>query len=242
MSKKKVTIGICDDESYFIEQIKFYCENYLEEISDDYEFVIMQSGEEVMDYQGEVLDLLFLDIELGGIDGIDVMKNIMYSPRVWRIVFVSTHEELVWDTFSIKTLGFCKKPVDEKEIGKYIQCALSELKKDVRIMFKKNDEDTYIRLSDLYYIEGRESYVEVHTRDKDFIVTGKLGDWEDKLKDTSIVRIHKSFMVNMEHIRIEGTKVHISDLGEELPVGRTYKNKVQEKYAQYVWESMRDRS
>ena len=79
MSKKKVTIGICDDESYFVEQIKFYCENYLEEISDDYEFVIMQSGEEVMDYQGEVLDLLFLDIELGGIDGIDVMKNIMYK-------------------------------------------------------------------------------------------------------------------------------------------------------------------
>lgn len=242
MSKEKVTIGICDDESFFVEQIKFCCESYLEEIFDDYEFVIMNSGEDVINYHGEVLDILFLDIELGDVNGIEVMKTIMHNPKVWRIVFVSTHEELVWDTFSIKTLGFCKKPVDETEISKYIQCALSELRKDVRIIFKRNDTDTYIRLSDLYYIEGKESYVKVYTKNKDFIATGKIGNWEKKLIDTQIVRIHKSFMVNMEHIRLEGTKIQISDIGKELPVGRTYKNKVKEEYDQYVWESMRNRS
>lgn len=48
MSKSQITIGICDDEDFFIDQIKFYCENHLEDICDDYRFVIMHSGEEVL--------------------------------------------------------------------------------------------------------------------------------------------------------------------------------------------------
>ena len=77
MSKEKVTIGICDDESFFVEQIKFCCESYLEEIFDDYEFVIINSGEDVINYHGEVLDILFLDIQMDNIDGISLAKEIL---------------------------------------------------------------------------------------------------------------------------------------------------------------------
>lgn len=238
----KIVIGICDDEEFFVEQIRRCCKDYLEEISDNYEIKVMHSGEEVLAYNGDTIELLFLDIELGGIDGIGVMNEILRSPHVWRIVFVSSHEELVWDTFSIKTMGFCRKPVQEKDIRKYINCALSDLKEDAVIRFNKYDVDTYVMLSDLYYIEGRESYVEVYAKDRCFIVTGKIGDWEKKLNDMPFIRVHKSFMVNMQHIRMESAVIQIPDLDREIPVGRTYKSKVQEKYTQFVWERMRNRS
>lgn len=242
MNKRKITIGICDDEDFFIEQVKFSCESYLEDICDNYEFVIMHSGEEVLEYRGDTFDLLFLDIELGGIDGVTVMQNILHSDYVWRIVFVSTHEEMVWNTFSIKTLGFARKPIDENEIGRYVRCALSELKKDVMIPFKKNDEDTYIKLSDLYYIEGRASYIEVYSKNKNFIATGKIGDWEEKLCDMPIIRVHKSFMVNLEYIQLDRGNVILTESDMEIPIGRKYKSYVQEKYAQFVLESMRERN
>ena len=242
LNRRKITIGICDDEEFFANKIKFSCENCLEKISDNFQFVMMHSGDEVMNYRGDVLDLLFLDIELGGVDGITVMQNILHSDYVWRIVFISTHEELVWDTFSVKTMGFVRKPIDEKEIEKYIRCALSELKKDVFIPFKKFEEDTYVRLSDLYFIEGHASYIEVHARGKRFVVTGKIGDWEEKLCDMPVIRVHKSFMVNLEHIRLKGAMIIISELNEEIPIGRKYKSDVQEKYTQFVLESMRNRN
>lgn len=242
MENRKITIGICDDEDFFISQIKFCCESYLENICDTYQFIIMHSGQEVLQYQGDKMDLLFLDIELDGVDGISVMQKILYRNNVWRIVFVSSHEELVWDTFSVKTLGFERKPVKEEKIGKYIQCALSELKKDIVIPFKKSDEDTYIKLSEIYYIEGRASYIEVFGKDRNIFVTGKIGDWEEKLKDTTIIRIHKSYLVNLQYARYEGQRIKVSEAEIEIPVGRKYKNMVQEQYTQYAMESMRERT
>lgn len=241
MNQDKITIGICDDETFFIEQIKFACEDYLEDICKEIEFVFFKSGEEVIAYQGEKLDLLFLDIELGGVDGIEVMNQINHSPYVWRIVFVSTHNEMVWDTFGIKTLGFCRKPVKDTEIAKYLKCALSELDKDIVISFKKYDEDTFVKLSEILYIEGRASYIEVYTKDKSIVVSGKIGDWEKKLSDSTMIRIHKSILVNMQHITIEGSKVIIEECGEEFLMGRTFKAKVKERYLQYVMERMRKR-
>lgn len=242
MKQGKVTIGICDDEKFFVNQIQFACEDYLEEVCNEIEFVKFRSGEELIAYQGDMLDLLFLDIELGGMNGIEVMNQIVHSPYVWRIVFVSTHDELVWDTFGIKTLGFCRKPVDSLEISKYLKCALFELNKDVVISFKKYDEDTCVRLSDILYIEGRASYIEVYTKEKSFIVTGKIGEWEKKLVDTTMIRIHKSILVNMQYMTLEGMRVILSESGEEFVVGRTYKNKVEEKYTQFIMERMRKRT
>lgn len=241
MGTDEVVIGICDDECYFIDQIKFACETYLEIISDCYHFVEFSSGEEVANYRGETIDLLFLDIELNGMDGIAVMQTILHHEDIGRIVFVSSHEERVWDTFSPKTIGFMRKPVDEKQVKKYIKFALNEQHKDVIIPFKKNDEDSYVRLKDLYYIEGCASYIKVFSKMKNFIVTGKLGEWEKKMRDVPMARVHKSFMVNLTCAQIKGMTIYLEDPGIEIPIGRKYKKQVQEEYNDYIINTMRDK-
>ena len=186
------------------------------------------------------LRLLFLDIELGGLDGISVLQKVIRRDDVKKVVFVSTHEEMVWDTFSRKTLGFARKPIREDEIGKYIQWTINELQKDITIMFKKNEEDSYIRLSELYYLEGLASYVQVHGRDKEFVVTGKLGYWEENLHEMNIVRIHKSYLVNLANVQLEGNEMRIIATNEMLPIGRKYKKDVQDANMRYVLEHMRE--
>lgn len=242
MNKEKIIIGICDDEDYFRHQVKMYCESYLDSRYENYEIVIMHSGEEVLQYQGEQIAILFLDIELKGMDGISVMQELLNKNYIWRIVFISTHEELVWDTFSIKTLGFERKPLQEERIGKYIQTALNELQKDVVIRFKKNDEDAYVKLSELYYVEGNANYIEVHTKSKKHLIAGTIGEWEEKLQGTSVVRIHKSYLVNLEYAQIKGQKAQIDEVAVELPIGRKFKNLVREKYDNYIMERMRERA
>lgn len=242
MNNKKIIIGICDDEEYFVNQVRLYCENYLENRYNNYQIVAMHSGEEILQYQGEQIAILFLDIELKGMDGISVMRELVYKDYIWRIVFISTHEELVWDTFSVKTLGFERKPLQEERIGKYIQTALNELKRDTIIQFKKNDEDAYVRLSELYYIEGNANYIEVHTKTKNQLIAGTIGEWEAKLKGTSVIRIHKSYLVNLEYVQIMGQGVQIQEKAVKLPIGRKFKNLVREQYDKYIMERMRDRT
>ena len=242
MGTKEVVIGICDDEEFFSDQIRFASESYLEDICDHFRFEIFHSGEEVSKYRGDTIDLLFLDIELNGMDGIAAMQAIMHHEDIWRIVFVSSHEERVWDTFSMKTIGFIRKPINEEQIGKYIKEALYEHHKDVIIPFKKNDEDSFVRLSDLYYIEGCASYIKVFSKKKEFIVTGKLGEWEEKMRGMPIVRVHKSYMVNLFYAQIKGMNMYLSEPGIDIPIGRKYKKKVQEEYNDYIIHVMRERS
>lgn len=218
-----------------------YCENYLEGRYESYQILIMHSGEEVLQYQGEKIAILFLDIELKGMDGISVMQELLPKDCIWRIVFISTHEELVWDTFSIKTLGFERKPLQEERIVKYVQIALDELQKDMVIRFKKNDEDAYVKLSELYYVEGNANYIEVHAKSKKHLITGTIGEWEKKLEGTSVVRIHKSYLVNLEYVQIKGQKAQMDEVAVELPIGTKFKNLVMEQYNNYIIERMRER-
>lgn len=239
MSRKGIYIGICDDEDYFIQQIKFAIDSYLEEKYDNYEYVVMHSGEELLEYRGETIDLLFLDIQLSGMNGIEIMNKVLHSNKVWRIVFVSSHEEEVWNSFSMKTLGFCRKPIVEVEIAKYIKTALLELRKDCLIKFKENDESTYIKCSELYYIEAEGSYIKLFTAKGSFIISGKIGDWEKKLIDYHICRMHKSYMVNLLYAKVEGNIVIVNPIKEKLTIGRLYKKKFKESYENFILESMR---
>ncbi|WP_027430966.1 LytR/AlgR family response regulator transcription factor [Lachnospira multipara] len=239
MDREKLYIGICDDEDYFIQQIKFAIDSYLEEKYDNYECLLMHSGEELLEYKGETIDLLFLDIQLSGMNGIEIMNKVLHSNKVWRIVFVSSHEEEVWNSFSMKTLGFCRKPIVEEEIAKYIKIVLSELRKDFLIKFKENDDSTYVKLSELYYIEAEGSYIKLFTAKGSFIISGKIGDWEKKLLDYHICRIHKSYMVNLMYVKVEGNVVIVSPINEKLTIGRLYKKKFKESYEDFILESMR---
>lgn len=239
MDREKLYIGICDDEDYFIQQIKFAIDSYLEEKYDNYECLLMHSGEELLEYKGETIDLLFLDIQLSGMNGIEIMNKVLHSNKVWRIVFVSSHEEEVWNSFSMKTLGFCRKPIVEEEIAKYIKIVLSELRKDFLTKFKENDDSTYVKLSELYYIEAEGSYIKLFTAKGSFIISGKIGDWEKKLLDYHICRIHKSYMVNLMYAKVEGNVVIVSPINEKLTIGRLYKKKFKESYEDFILESMR---
>ena len=108
-------IGICDDKKNEQTQLENLCKQYFEKSGTEYELVKFQSAEEVVDYckhaKGERIDLLFLDIEMQGMSGIELKDRILKEDAVWRIVFVSHYKEKVFESFGLKTLGFVVKPI-----------------------------------------------------------------------------------------------------------------------------------
>lgn len=249
-----MVIGICDDVAEDRQRIYKFCEAFFSTCDMEHQYRMFARGEEVLEYcrqkDQERVDLLFLDIELGVIDGIQVKDRILRQDMVWRIVFVSGYQDKVLLSFGLKTLGFLVKPARREDIGKWINVVLEELKEDVLVSIadSKTADERYVRLEDIEYFvaEGNYTKIVLHTDEdskEDYIlVTKKIGELEQEYSHYPILRVHKSYMVNLENVMDIKGEITIRDSGEKIPIGRTFKNSVRKKYLEFGKEKVRGRT
>ena len=192
------------------------------------------SGEEALQYQGEKILLLFLDIEMGDLSGLDVLDQLRDSELVWRIAFASSHEEQRLDTIDVKTLAFLEKPIQYPGVEKCLNIAIREQAKNVTATFTLLEGKRSIELSDVVYIQAERHYVNVYVKRQDFVGYDSIKQCEEQLQGTTMVRIHKSYLVNMQHVKKLGAGEVVMADGSRLPVGRKYSTVVKEQYMNFV--------
>lgn len=246
-----ITIGFCDDNQRDQEVLLNICENFFEKCDTEHKYEIFSSGEEVLEYcieeNNDRIDLLFLDIEMDGISGIEAKDRMLRADNIWRIVFVSSYKERVWDSFGLKTLGFTVKPATEEAIYKWIDIVLEEMKEEVWIEIRGVDKKENIRLEEIEYFKAAGNYTEIvlHTtveeETRQILVTRKLGDLEKELKQYPLVRVHKSYMVNLVNVENVESSIALRDMEEKIPVGKRYKETVRTRYLEYAREKARRR-
>jgi DNA-binding LytR/AlgR family response regulator len=143
---------------------------------------------------------------------------------------VSNHKEAVFDTFGIKTLDFGVKPVGFDKVSEWLTVALTEYRTNTVICFEKDKPS--INITDILYIKAEGNYIDVVTKVNSFIYIGHLKDWEDRLDMCNIIRVHKSYIVNLEHIKELRSNI-ILDNGKEISVGRSYRNLIKKRFKCY---------
>ncbi len=229
-----IRIGICDDEEIYRKHVRRLCESYFEEYPQHYECVEFSSGEEVLAYEGEMMHLLFLDVEMGGISGIEVLKKIEREDWVWRVVFISSHQEAVWNAFSIKTLEFARKPVKYEQVENWIHIAMRENKENIVYEFDTMDGKLLKAIGDIYYLEAAKNYTVLYGKKEKWLINNNLKNWEKEMKDAPMLRIHRSYLVNMEHIKkLQTQKVELEN-DEEIPIGRQFSKEAKQIYCEYI--------
>jgi len=229
-----IRIGICDDVKQHRDRLKDLCECYFITHPMEHDYAFFSTGKEVLVYQGESMCLLFLDIEMGESSGLDVLESLRESDMIWRIAFASSHVEHMIDTIDIKTLAFLNKPLQREGVEKCLDIAIRESEQNVSIAFKVLDGNKSVKLGDLIYIQADKHYVNVFARPNGFTGYNSLKQLEEQLQGTTMVRIHKSYLVNMQYInRIMLGEVCMSD-GTRLPIGRKYNSSVKESFYRFV--------
>lgn len=245
-----IRIGICDDNEKDRKNVYSICKNFFEKNPMEHEYILFSSGEEVLEYcEGETndrIELLFLDIELNGINGIETKDRIVKEDKVWRIVFVSSYKDKVWATFGLKTIGFVIKPATQEEIHKWINVVLEELEEDALVELKGMDGQ-YIRLEKIAYFKAAGNYTELYLHtgssgaQRPVLVLQKLGELEKDLQQFPIIRVHKSYMVNLVNVVDMDADISMRDMREKIPIGRVYKETVRKRYLEYGKEKIRRR-
>lgn len=234
-------IGICDDSEEERQYLKQMCERCFTELGQACEYRCFASGEEVLAYSGQRMHLLFLDVEMGQTDGIQVLHALEETDHVWRVVFVSYHRESVFQSFGLKTLDFGIKPVSYDQIKRWISAMIRENRENAVLQFVTPCGERRLELEQIYCLEAAGNYTYVYEKENRFLTVGNLGAWEEKCSRFALVRVHRSYLVNLLLVKQISKDEIILENGRRIPVGRKYREDAKERYKQTIYTMMRGR-
>jgi DNA-binding LytR/AlgR family response regulator len=185
--------------------------------------------------QGQQIDLLFLDIEMPDINGIDFVKSLSNRPF---IIFTTARKEYAIESFELNIIDYLIKPISFERLLKSINrvMELKSQKQSIEIInelhdfifLKENKKNIKVYIKDILYFESVKDYVKVITKNKTVITKQQLSYFESILGPENILRIHRSFIVMIEHIEaFDCSEVEVG--GIKLPIGRSYKEETLKK-------------
>lgn len=187
--------------------------------------------------QKQKIDLMFLDINMPKLSGLDFLKTLTNPPRV---IITTAYREYALDGYEFNVVDYLLKPISlerfMKAINKYSELKKSgapyekmhvnSIEKTGSYIYVKSDrKNIKIDLSEILFLESMKDYVVVHTRNKKIITKQLISAFEKTLPQTMFVRIHRSYIVSISKITAV-TKTSIEIGKKELPVSRNYKNEV----------------
>jgi DNA-binding LytR/AlgR family response regulator len=183
----------------------------------------------------EKIDLMFLDINMPEITGIEFLKSIPNPPYV---IITTAYREYAIEGYDLDVVDFLLKPISFERFLKAINryCNRTRLitgdggknsDKDVKQqVFIQDGKNIYkLNYEDILYFEGYGEYVKVITTAKTYMVRESLTEFEQKLSPDSFLRIHKSYIVNLKKITGFST-IHVLLKDIEIPIGRIFREKV----------------
>lgn len=217
-------IAICDDDNKICSNIEDMVLEYKKSVKLDVSVEVFWTGESLVDFikNQHSFDLIFLDIELGGITGIEVGKTIRNSLRdhISKIVFISGADGYDRQLFSMQPLNFLTKPVAKSSVFGCIDLALELLTVTAPIFeYKMRNETVRIAYQDILFFESKLKKVRIVTTDSDDEFYGSLEKTSETLPKL-FVSPHRSFVVNFSFVkRIEKDTIVMAN-GERVPISQ----------------------
>lgn len=229
---KNINCLIVDDE----ELARNLVANYIDRLP--YLKIVGQSGnplEAMVILQQQKVDLIFLDIQMPELTGIEFLKTLPSKPLV---IFTTAYKDYALQGFNLDVIDYLLKPfrferflqainkvsnilVEEESNSVLLSNSYQNSTKNY-LMIKADSRQYKIEYKDIFYIEGMKEYVGYHTTEGKKLSLESLKNLEIKLPEKDFVRVHKSYIVNIRHIKaIESNLLYVGD--KQIPIGMSYK-------------------
>lgn len=225
-------IAICDDDRGFHGVIERLTEQY--ELARNIRIYTRHFD------RGEALpipnefDVVFMDYEMKGINGIETAKRLREANSNATIIFLSAYPEAALDSFEVSAFRFLKKPVDKDKLFKALDDYWASFDHDSILTFKTRDGGHTVKTSDIIYLEGDRGHTTIRTKDKSFYVYETLMQLEIRLPPEKFVRCHKTFVAGLAHIKNHNVTEMVFDNGEKASIGRYYSKSFKNALQNYI--------
>ena len=226
-------IAVCDDEVLFRIEFKTVLDKLL--INSEYDIDTFSDGENLYRaFLSSPYDLVFLDIEMPGIDGITLAKRLRADSENVIIVFLTSHIEYALEGYEVNALRYLTKPVDTTKLREVLRYIDDRKKKSSQIMIKEDGEEIIIDLNDILYMEAMDKNVRIVTSVKEYITRYNIGDYEEELKNNGFFRIHRGYLISLSRVRKITNNAVILDNDVSLPVSRSNMRALKDALYAYV--------
>ncbi|QQK06924.1 LytR/AlgR family response regulator transcription factor [Miniphocaeibacter halophilus] len=219
-------IAICDDEKKARFSLYTGLERVLENKEIEYVIYEFPSGEKLIDWyekHSDEVDLVFLDIEMPGPDGMEVAKKLRKRSSILQIVFITSYPDYVFDGYLVDAMGYLLKPVKEKDLINIINRSLAKILQNENDVFTFKNMKGIFRIPkiDILYFQSEGRKINCITRDSNYVFYEKLNNIEKSI-GPAFLRIHQSYLINSKHVdQAKAESVLVN--GKELPISRQYR-------------------
>jgi len=229
-----VKIAIADDCKEDLNLLKKCISDYIGNDFDDID--IFENGEMLLaDFKPNKYNIIFLDIYMNGMTGIDTARKIFYIDKECKIVFITMSNSFAAESYEVEAAGYIIKPINKIKIEKLLDKCLYDFKENNKYIDLISAKDVYhIALKDIIYADTGIRTVRIHLFNK--VIKLNEGFYEKTaplLDDNRFIECYRCVIVNMDHIvKIQGDDF-IMDNNESIPIRKRNKKEIHKAYMRY---------
>ena len=231
-------LAVCDDSIAERTLIVSVIEDFFSKL--DTTCLPFSSGEELVEYiskTNDSIDAIFLDIEMGQMDGMTAAHEVRKALPNVPIIFITSHKELAHDGYEVQAFRFVCKPIDRNKLISALSSLKTHLLSKVSIVVRHNGEDVIIPLDSILWIESDNNDVRIICENKTITTRMRLRDAWNELSDISTGRFaysHRCTIVNLSHVKSLSSSQVKLDNGASLMLSRGCEMDLKNQLFEYV--------
>lgn len=205
-----IHIAICDDDARICQELR----RMVEERQEDCSVICFSSGEELLG-SGVEADLIFLDIEMPGVDGMAVAGQLQRQSMA-LVVFVTAHEERVFDAFDVGAFHYLVKPLNPERLSRVLGRANEEIRRrrhQEPLQIREKGEHRAVYPQEIRYVESNGRKLQIHTAQGTLECYGRMQELERQLGE-DFFRCHRGYLVHLKYVAgYDNANIRLKDGG-----------------------------
>lgn len=233
---RSISIAVCDDDKMALSMVSGALKSALRASGVEVKSAVFLTPQKFLkSLESTEYDMAFLDIDMPGMDGIELGKKLRKDGRGMEIVYVSNCETRVFEAFEVHPFGFIRKSRFLKDMTDVIRLYLEAHKEErpsrMIDLPARYGSRVNLKIDDILYFEGNGIYQNAYMKAGDIMeVASQMAQLEETLAEYGFMRIHKGYLVNYQHIvRIDSAEVAVSN-GTMLPISRRKSKDIKNQY------------
>ncbi|MDD3339028.1 MAG: LytTR family DNA-binding domain-containing protein [Lachnospiraceae bacterium] len=228
-------VAIVDDEKMQRDIMSTYLTRLGEKFKVQIQMDEFVSGDMFLKQYKSGYDVIMFDVDMPGINGIDTARKIREIDQNVIIMYVTNIAQYAIMGYEVEAIDYILKPIGYDEFSMKFQKVIRKVqqKADQYMLFEFREGLKRLKISDFYYIEVQNHNLHYHCQSGEYHMRGSMNTQENELRGYHFSRIHKSYLVNLAHVKkMTSDTVEIDD--EKIPVGRAYKERLMQDYMNYL--------
>jgi len=197
-----IHIAICDDEKHMSDQIRAMASDFFRKKNREIRLRTFLSGEELLNDEGQI-DILFLDIQMKGMDGLETARKLRAGQFRGFLIFITVLKEMVFQSFEVQAYDYLVKPVEEKQFEKTMERLFASMQNagEDSLLVQKGYEGRIIREDEIVFCEVIDRKIYLN------LASGEVVDYYDRIEnlemklDSHFFRCHRSYLINLRHLK-----------------------------------------